>query len=83
MPFFSVSNLEVQNINAALTFNGDDAYTYVEDQLDIGFRIPGTQERVDCANYFISKFMEIESNFTTSYMILQLIQRIARMFYLR
>ncbi len=36
----------------------------MQDQLDIGFRIPGTPERVNCANYFISKFKEINSNFT-------------------
>ncbi|MFX1479397.1 MAG: M28 family peptidase, partial [Promethearchaeota archaeon] len=28
------------------------------------FRIPGTQERINCANYFISKFREIDNNFT-------------------
>ncbi len=32
--------------------------------MDIGFRIPGTQERVNCANYFISQFQNIDSNFT-------------------
>ncbi|MFX1375928.1 MAG: M28 family peptidase [Promethearchaeota archaeon] len=32
--------------------------------MDIGFRIPGTDERVNCTNYFISKFQEIDSNFT-------------------
>jgi len=36
----------------------------VQDQLNIGFRIPGTPERVNCVNYFISKFKEINSNFT-------------------
>jgi glutaminyl-peptide cyclotransferase len=36
----------------------------VEDQLGIGYRIPGTQERVNCANYFIDKFLEIDNNFT-------------------
>ena len=64
LPYFSKSNLKVQNINVELHFNGDNAYIYLEDQLNIGFRIPGTQERVDCANYFISKFKEIDSNFT-------------------
>ncbi|MFX1310739.1 MAG: M28 family peptidase, partial [Promethearchaeota archaeon] len=47
-----------------LQFNSDNAYSYIQDQLDIGFRIPGTQERVNCANYFTSKFEEIDSNFT-------------------
>jgi hypothetical protein len=58
------NNLNIQNYDIDLQFSGDNAYSYVEDQLDIGFRIPGTQERVNCANYFISKFKEIDSNFT-------------------
>ncbi|MFX0028521.1 MAG: M28 family peptidase [Candidatus Hermodarchaeota archaeon] len=32
--------------------------------MDIGFRIPGTEERVNCAHYFINKFQAIDSNFT-------------------
>jgi hypothetical protein len=56
--------LTIQNVEVDLTFNGDNAYQYVQDQLDIGFRIPGTQERVNCANYFITKFLEIDSNFS-------------------
>jgi len=32
--------------------------------LSIGYRIPGSQERVNCANYFVSKFQEIDINFT-------------------
>jgi len=64
IPYFSKSNLKVQNIDVALNFDGDNAKTYIVDQLERGFRIPGTQERADCANYFISKFEEIDSNFT-------------------
>jgi len=56
--------LEVQNIDVELKVNGDHAYEYVQDQLDIGFRIPGTEERINCTNYFISKFKEIDSNFS-------------------
>jgi hypothetical protein len=47
-----------------LSFNGDNAYLYVQDQLDIGFRIPGTPERINCTNYFITKFQEIDANFS-------------------
>ncbi|MFX1312689.1 MAG: M28 family peptidase [Promethearchaeota archaeon] len=32
--------------------------------MDIGYRIPGTEERKNCAHYFISKFQEIDNNFT-------------------
>ena len=56
--------MTVQNVNVELGFNGDNAYGYVQDQLDIGFRIPGTEERINCTNYFISKFKEIDSNFS-------------------
>ena len=45
-------------------FNGDNAYEYVQDQLGIGFRIPGKEGRINCANYFISKFKEIDINFS-------------------
>ncbi|MFW9783420.1 MAG: M28 family peptidase [Candidatus Heimdallarchaeota archaeon] len=64
LPYFSPSSYTIQNVNVNLHFDGDNAYEYVEDQLDIGFRIPGTQERINCASYFISKFLEIDSNFT-------------------
>ena len=47
-----------------LGFNGNNAYDYIQDQLDLGFRIPGTVERKNCANYFVSKFKEINSNFS-------------------
>ena len=45
-------------------FNGDNAYQYIEDQLQRGFRIPGTNESKNCSDYFISKFKEIDSNFS-------------------
>ncbi|MFX0137785.1 MAG: M28 family peptidase [Candidatus Hodarchaeota archaeon] len=61
--FFSSNNLSIRNYDIELEFDGDNAYIYVQDQLDMGFRIPGTQERVNCANYFITKFKEINSNF--------------------
>lgn len=63
LPYFSVNNLKVQNVDVELKFNGDNAYEYVQDQLDIGFRIPGTEGRINCTNYFISKFKEIDGNF--------------------
>ncbi|MFX1410938.1 MAG: M28 family peptidase, partial [Promethearchaeota archaeon] len=64
IPNFFESNLKVQNVDIELNFNEENAFQYIQDQLDIGYRIPGTQERVNCANYFISKFQEIDSNFT-------------------
>jgi hypothetical protein len=64
LPYFATNLTNIQNINVELQFDGDNAYQYVQDQLDIGFRIPGTQERINCSNYFISKFREIDVNFT-------------------
>ncbi|MHA2181305.1 MAG: M28 family peptidase [Promethearchaeota archaeon] len=64
LPNFSTNTLKVHNIDVELKFKGVDALTYLEDQLNIGYRIPGTQAREDCANYFISKFKEIDSNFS-------------------
>ncbi len=51
------------NFNVDLYFDGDNAYAYVEDQLNINtthYRTPGTQGREDCAQYFVSKFQEID-----------------------
>jgi len=62
--YFPSTSLSVQNYEISLQFNCTNAYSYIDDQLDIGFRIPGTQERVNCANYFISKFKEIDNNYT-------------------
>ena len=64
LPYFSTNGLTVQNVNVELRFNDDNAFKYVQDQLDIGFRIPGTEGRKNCTNYFISKFREIDSNFS-------------------
>jgi len=60
--FLSNSNT-FTNLDVDLYFNGDNAYTYVEDQLNINtthYRTPGTQGREDCAKYFVSKFQEID-----------------------
>lgn len=54
----------IKNIDAKLNFNRDNAHEYIEDQLDIGYRIPGTSESRECVNYFISKFQHINENFT-------------------
>ena len=64
--FLLLNNGEFTNINIELNFDGDPAYSYVVDQININtthFRIPGTQGREDCANYFITKFREIDPTF--------------------
>ena len=61
--FLFFNDSEFTNIDIELHFNGDTAYTYVADQLNINtthYRIPGTQGREDCAKYFITKFQQID-----------------------
>ena len=55
-------NNKFQNINIKLEFNENNAYNYIEDQVDIGFRIPGTSDSNKCASYFISKFKDITND---------------------
>jgi len=70
VPIFLLFNdNEITNINIELQFDGDTAYSYVADQININtthYRIPGTQGREDCAQYFITKFQQIDPtiNFT-------------------
>lgn len=53
----------IENIEIELEFNRDNAYDYVKDQVEIGDRIPGTQAREDCAQYFIDHFQSIDPNY--------------------
>ena len=55
------------NLDIDLNFNEDNAFSYIQDQLIINtthYRIPGTQGREDCAQYFISKFQQINPLFS-------------------
>ena len=36
------------------TFDGDKAFTYLTDQVNFGFRIPGTTEHDKCGDYIVS-----------------------------
>lgn len=56
---------QAEQPDPGLKFTGASSYKYVGDQLDFGYRIPGTQASRDCANYFKSSFESIDSNFTT------------------
>ena len=61
--FLLFSDNDFTNIDIELHFNGDNAYNYVAYQMNINtthYRIPGTQGREDCAQYFITKFQEID-----------------------
>ncbi len=58
------STNKIQNIDVNLEFDEKNAYDSIEDQLDIGYRIPGTKESNETVNYFISKFKKIDINFS-------------------
>ncbi len=61
--FLLFNNNKFTNINIELQFDGDTAYSYVAYQININtthYRIPGTQGREDCAQYFITKFHQID-----------------------
>ena len=61
--FLFLNNNKFTNIDIELHFDGDTASSYVADQMNINtthYRIPGTQGREDCAQYFITKFQEID-----------------------
>ncbi len=63
-PIALASENTLQNVDVNLNFNKYDAYNYLVDQLNLGNRIPGTQARRDCANYFISEFQKIYSGYS-------------------
>jgi hypothetical protein len=63
-PIYVRSDINLQNIDITLQFNKYNAYNFVDDQLNLGNRIPGTQARLDCANYFISEFQKIDPGFS-------------------
>ncbi|MBY9011549.1 MAG: M28 family peptidase, partial [Candidatus Lokiarchaeota archaeon] len=61
--FLFLNNNKFTNIDIELHFDGDTASSYVADQMNINtthYRIPGTQGREDCAQYFITKFQQID-----------------------
>jgi len=64
--FLLMNDNKFTNIDIELHFDGDTAYSYVVDQININnthYRIPGTQGREDCAHYFITRFQQIDPAF--------------------
>ena len=59
-----INYLNIRNISINLSFDDSKAYNHIEKQLEIGYRIPGTEESRNCSNYFISEFHKINNNFT-------------------
>ena len=67
LPLLLIKGTNIENIDIQLKFEGDNAYIHVEEQILINqthFRIPGTQGREQCAQYFITKFQQITTNFS-------------------
>jgi len=65
--FLLLRPYKIQNIEVKLKFDeksANNAYDIIDDQLDIGYRIPGEEESEECIEYFISKFRDINSDFT-------------------
>lgn len=61
--FLLLNDNKFTNIDIELHFDGDNAYSYLVYQMNINtthYRIPGTQGREDCAQYFIAKFQQID-----------------------
>ena len=54
---------ETKNVDATLNFNESNAYDHVLNQINVGYRIPGTNESRNCSNYFLSEFQSIDINF--------------------
>ena len=71
LPIFLLLNPKnITNIPVELNFNGDNAYIYVQEQLEINtthYRIPGTQGREDCALYFKERILNISSSFSATF----------------
>jgi Zn-dependent M28 family amino/carboxypeptidase len=52
----------IRNLDIDLKFEEKNAYNNVKDQLNIGYRIPGTEESNETVFYFIQRFQEIDPN---------------------
>lgn len=53
---------QIRNLDIETQFNEKNAYNNVKDQLNIGDRIPGTEEINVTAFYFIQRFKEMDPN---------------------
>lgn len=67
IPAYLIYQSSIQNIDIDLDFDKNKAYSHVENQLDFGNRIPGTDARVNCAKYFVSEAQKVDSQITAIY----------------
>lgn len=63
IPTFVISSNNEYNIEADLIFQEENAFDHIKNQVDLGYRIPGTSVREECADYFISEFKKIDNTF--------------------
>jgi hypothetical protein len=63
IPIFGLSLNNEYNVETELIFQEEKAYEHIKNQVNLGFRIPGTNTREECAEYFISEFIKIDNNF--------------------
>ncbi|MFX1394480.1 MAG: M28 family peptidase, partial [Promethearchaeota archaeon] len=61
LAIFFFSN-QIRNLDVDLKFNEKNAYNSIKDQLNIGDRIPGTEESNETIFYFIQRFKQIDPN---------------------
>lgn len=62
----SNSIVNAQESTPSLNFDRNYAYGHVVEQLDLGYRIPGTSASRACADYFIGHFQELGPQFKPS-----------------
>ena len=60
---FIFSN-KIKNIDVNLHFDENKAYRSIKSQIEIGNRIPGTNDSNETINYFVQKFQDINPNIT-------------------
>ena len=44
-------SIKIHQLDFTLNFNSTNAYDHIKTQLDFGFRVPGTEAHVNCANW--------------------------------
>lgn len=64
----SIDQAANQTARRAITvpsFNSDSAYTFIEQQVAFGPRVPNTASHMECANFLIGKFQSYDADVTT------------------
>lgn len=67
IPAYFIYQSSIQNVDIELNFDKNKAYNHVQNQLEFGNRIPGTDARVNCAKYFVSEAQEVDNQINAFY----------------